>query len=455
MLHVSPSDPIWERPAVVRSPSRVSRPDLDVAIVGAGAAGLATAIFARRLDPGLRVAAFDGAARPGAKILVSGGSRCNVTNTIVTAADFSGGKTTAVARVLGALPVPETVEFFAGIGVPLKEEPGGKLFPVTNRSRDVLEALLRELTRAGGELRAGDRVRSVTVAPDGFHLTTDRAEVTSAIVVLATGGLSLPKTGSDGWGYTLAQRLGHSIVPTTPALVPLRLTGPSGDGTEPSTPLIHTTLSGVAQPVRLDVRIRGKVAHRITGSLLWTHFGISGPAALDASRHWLRAGLEGQPATLSASLCPDHDFASLEAAWLALGVARPRLGVETALAQMVPASVAAAIVSAMSIDRNLTLASLARDARRLLIGALLEWPLPVTGSRGYSFAEVTAGGVSLAEVSTRTMESRICPGLFLVGEILDVDGRLGGFNFQWGWSSARVAAAALAGRRAASDGAGV
>lgn len=422
--------------------------DLDVAIVGAGAAGLATAIFTRRLNPSLRVAVFDGSPRPGAKILVSGGSRCNVTNAEVTPADFNGGKATAIAMVLKALPVPATVAFFEGIGVRLVEEPGGKLFPVTNRSRDVLEALLRELHRVGAELRPGDRVLDLAPVAGGFLITSARAQTTAAAVVVASGGLSLPKTGSDGWGYPVAARLGHTIVPTTPALVPLLFApghpqDPASAGLPGPPEPPHRRLSGVSQPVRLDIAIEGRVAHRIHGPLLWTHVGISGPAALDASRHWLRADLEARRVSMTANLCPDASFATLEAEWIALGRSRPRLSVEAAVAQRVPRSVAAAIVEVSRLSSQ-TIAGLTRDERRRTIRTLVELPLPITGSRGYSHAEVTAGGVTLAEVSPRTMESRKCPGLYFVGEVLDVDGRIGGFNFQWGWSSARVAAEALA-----------
>jgi hypothetical protein len=413
---------------------------VDVAIVGAGAAGLATAIFIKRLNPSRRVTIFDGQRRPGAKILVSGGGRCNVTNVEATAADFNGGTPGAVATVLKALPVPATVAFFAELGVPLHEEPGGKLFPLSNRARDVLDALLREADRLGVELRSGDRVRSVDTQPPGFTVVSDHETARTSSLVIATGGLSLPRTGSDGWGYQLAAHLGHTIVPTTPALVPLvfgrsdeprpglrppaegRLAKADGRG--------YRSLAGVSQPVRLDLRVDGRVARRIAGSMLWTHQGISGPAALDISRHWLRADLERRPVSLTASLCPDEDFASLECAWLELARARPRLSLAGALSRFVPNAVAEAMLADRAAATAHTLATLGRADRRQLLHALLECPLPVVASRGYNFAEVTAGGVALSEVSPRTMESRIRPGLYFVGEVLDVDGRLGGFNFQ-------------------------
>ena len=413
------------------------QPNGDIAIVGAGAAGLATAIFAARRTRGRRVMLFDGARQPGAKILVSGGSRCNVTNTVVTEHDYNGGRSTIIRRVVRTFPAHEAVEFFRRIGVSLHEEPGGKLFPDSNRSRDVLDALLRTAAGAGVELHAGHRVVEVNHDRTQFRVTTSQGVVSAAAVVLATGGLSLPKTGSDGWGYGVARQFGHSLVPTTPALAPLVL-----NAADPSA--FHREVSGVSHDARLDLRVDGSMAARIRGSLLWTHFGVSGPAALDASRHWLRARLEGRDVNVTASFAPDASFETLDASLIDLGKARPRASVQNVVATRVPASVAAVLLDRLQIPGARTMAELTRDDRRAITRALLEWPLSIVDSRGYSYAEVTAGGVALTEIDPATMESRIQPGLYLVGEILDVDGRLGGFNFQWSWSSAFVAGAALA-----------
>jgi len=413
--------------------------DVEVAVVGAGAAGLATAIFVRQLNSDVRVALIDGARTPGAKILVSGGSRCNVTNTVVSETDFNGGRPATIRRVLRALPIPDTVGFFKRIGVALHEEPGGKLFPDSNRARTVLDALLSEARRAGVEFMFGRRVTEVSRGGTGFRIMASEGDVIARRIVLATGGLSLPKTGSDGTGYGFATALGHTIVPTTPALVPLVL--------DPSVDEAHRQLSGVAQPVRLDVRVTGLIAARIAGSLLWTHFGVSGPAALDASRHWLRARIEDRSVSMSLSLAPADRFESLERTWMDLARTQQRTSVHSVLARMVPASVAAAIVERAGVPATETLATLTRDGRRAMLHQLLEWPLAILDSRGYSYAEATAGGVALEEIDPSTMASRVCPDLFLVGELLDVDGRIGGFNFQWAWSSARAAARALASRR--------
>ena len=406
----------------------------DVAIVGAGAAGLATSIFTRRFNEARSVVLLDGARKPGAKILVSGGSRCNVTNASVSERDFWGGRPAVIRRVLRAFPVADTVAFFRELGVALHEEADGKLFPDTNRARDVLDALLAEAGRTGVALLAGHRVAGVDRQRDAFSVVTTEGELIARRVVLATGGQSLPKSGSDGVGYEIARRLGHTIVPTTPALAPLVVSEPS----------IHFQLSGVSHDVELSVRADRAVVARLTGALLWTHFGVSGPVAMNASRHWLRARLDGRTPSITINFRPGAQFDGVDAALQQLAAASPKTIVRTAVATMVPASVAEAILGRLTIDGDLALAHFPRLERRRLSRALVEWELPVVDSRGYNFAEATAGGVTLTEIDPGTMESRRCPGLSCVGEILDVDGRIGGFNFQWAWSSAFVAARALA-----------
>jgi predicted Rossmann fold flavoprotein len=409
---------------------------VDIAIVGAGAAGLATAILARRRNPGRSVLLLEGAGRPGAKILISGGGRCNVTNTVVTDRDFWGGRHTIVRQILRAFPVAETIVFFREIGVPLHEEADGKLFPDSNRARDVLEALLREVDALRVPLFADHRVGDVASGAGGFTISTNRGAFLARAVVLATGGRSVPKTGSDGGGYAIAERLGHTIVPTTPGLAPLMLDDVAW----------RRGLSGVSHDVELTIWEDGSVARRLNGALLWTHFGVSGPVALNASRHWARARLEGRSVKITVNFLPGRTFDLIDERLTQLATDRPKASVLTAVSTLMPASVAGALVRRLEIAEDLALSRLSRERRRRLAHSLAEWPLPVADTRGFNFAEVTAGGVSLAEIDPSTMESRRSPGLYFVGEILDVDGRIGGFNFQWGWATAAVAARGLAAR---------
>jgi predicted Rossmann fold flavoprotein len=360
-----------------------------------------------------------------------------VTNARVTDADFWGGRSSIVRRLLRAFPPNDAVAFFREIGVNLHEEGGGKLFPDTNRSRDVLDALLRETARVGATLESGRRVFDVARANStngGFTVTTSTGVVSAVAVVLATGGQSLPKTGSDGAGFGIARRLGHTIVQPTPALAPLLLTGDD----------FHRELSGVSQDAELTVWIDGRVDIRLRGALLWTHFGVSGPVALDASRHWHRAQIDGRTVALTLNFRPGARFDDVDAEWTRLAAEHPRTSLQTVLGAVMPASTAAALLHRLAIDGSQTFAHFSRDERRRLTHALVEWPLRVAGSRGYNFAEATAGGVALDEIDPSTMASRMCPGLYLVGEMLDVDGRIGGFNFQWAWSTGYVAGRGIA-----------
>jgi predicted Rossmann fold flavoprotein len=419
-------------------PAASANPVCDVAIVGGGAAGLATAIFAARSAPRLRIRILDGARRIGAKILVSGGGRCNVTNRVVTERDFWGGSSRQVAHVLRAFPADRCARFFQELGVALHEEEQGKLFPDSNSSRTVLEALLAEVKRRNVTIETGARVTAVEGSAGGFVVTrADGPPLTARAVVLATGGQSLPKSGSDGYGYRLAAAFGHGCVATTPALAPLILRGS-----------LHTVLAGVSHPATLTLRDGTKTLVRLEGALLWTHFGVSGPAVLNLSRHWLRAARDGHggaaPLDVWLNVLPGETFESLERWLLDETAGRPRAQLITVLAQRLPQAVAQCWTAAAGIAREATMAHLTRSDRRRLAHALVATRLEVEDSRGYTYAEVTAGGVPLDEVESASMESRRQPGLYLVGEILDVDGRLGGFNFQWAWSSGWVAGRALA-----------
>lgn len=215
---------------------------------------------------------------------------------------------------------------------------------------------------------------------------------------------------------------------------------------------MHRELSGVSHEAELAVWVEGRIQIRLRGSLLWTHFGVSGPLALNASRHWLRGERDGAPAALTVSFCPGSPMDAVDRHLQTAGASRPKSTVDAALGPSpgslgLPTSVARALTTQLGIDGRTLLSQLARADRRRLARALTESKLNVSGTRGYNYAEVTAGGVALTEIDPATMESRICRRLYLVGEVLDVDGRIGGFNFQWAWSSARAAARGLSKRQ--------
>lgn len=412
----------------------------DVTIVGGGAAGLAAAIFSAQAGgPSKRIVVLDGAKSLGAKILVSGGGRCNVTHDSVSAEDFNGTRH-IVRHVLAAFNAQAAVRWFASLGVQLKREETGKLFPVSDSARTVLNALLQRCTQLGVNLCTGCRVVAVRPSSDGtsqFTIEHEKGALLSRRAVLATGGRSLPKSGSDGSGWEMVRKLGHRVTPTFPALVPLVL----------DSAMFHAELSGIAQAVELSTVVAGKRVDRRTGSLLWTHFGVSGPVVLDASRHWTSAHEAGGQSELRCNFLPPDTFESAERWVMEAAGIHPRTTLVKMLAQRLPERVAEALLHHVGVNPATPAGQLPREARRTLIQALVTFPLPVVGPRGWNYAEVTAGGVPLSEIDYRTMESRLVPGLYLAGEMLDCDGRIGGFNFQWAWATGYLAGS-TAGRSA-------
>ena len=414
----------------------------DIVIVGAGAAGLMSAIWAGRTarDNGLslRIIVVDGAKSLGAKILVAGGGRCNVTHDVVDESAFFGSSQKAIRKVLRRFDVPETVEFFRELGVTLKREETGKLFPTTDRARTVLDALLNAAREANVELRHPWRVESIsrsrlsTTGNEFSVKSTTGDEITTKRLILATGGKSLPKTGSNGHGYSMVQSLGHSITKRIlPALVPLTL------------PKDHflTSLSGIATDATVEVRSgTGKRIISFTGPVLCTHFGLSGPTILDISRHLIDARLDDPASQLLMNWLPSLAPQQVDDMLLE----RTNRGAAARWLQYLPDRLAKALCVHAGVDPAMPSHQLTREARLKLLRTLTEMQLPVTGDRGFAHAEVTAGGVPLSEIKLETMESRLLPGAHIIGEICDVDGRIGGYNFQWAWASGFVAGCAAA-----------
>lgn len=424
-----------------------SPPTHDLVIIGAGAAGLMCAIAAGRTARAagrpLRIVALDGAKTLGAKILVAGGGRCNVTHERVDERDYAGSTPPAIRKVLGALPVAETIAFFREIGVELKREDTGKLFPTTDRARTVLDGLITECRRLSVELLHPWRVGAVERLGEAFVVREAAPPPSEAglpfrplrtliarRVVLCTGGLALPRSGSDGAGYAFARALGHTTTPRIfPALAPLVVHPPH---------FIHD-LSGVAAPARLSVASStGKVLAAFTGPVLCTHFGLSGPAALNVSRHLTAARADDPGAALHVNWLAG---AAPEAVETALRDARstPILRWLTSPPHALPERLARALMAHAGLDPVATTDHLAREQRKALVDTLTRQVVPVKSDRGFTYAEATAGGVPLSELILATLESRRTPGVHLAGEICDVDGRLGGFNFQWAWASGLVA----------------
>ncbi|MDA1263233.1 MAG: aminoacetone oxidase family FAD-binding enzyme [Planctomycetota bacterium] len=422
------------------SPDIPTHPSADIAIIGAGAAGLFAAIWAAREGPALKVVAIDSARTLGAKILVAGGGRCNVTHHAVDERDYSGGSPELIRRILRRYPVESTIEFFAECGVQLKREETGKLFPTTDKARSVLDALVSAAHSAGVTILHPLRVESIAQVENGFEIHFGEECMHARTVILCMGGMSLPKSGSDGHGFTIARSLGHSVTQLiVPALVPLTL------------PSDHwlTTLSGLALPAELKaIRADGAQARSsagkpippVCGAVLCAHFGLSGPAVLDVSRHWLHL-LDVDPnARLRINWMPGLRSESLEQDFMQT----KGQSVLSFLRGKLPERFLRAACLQAAVDPASGVQQLTRERRSSLVQILTACEVIPNGTRGFTAAETTAGGVPLAELNIDRLESLKCPRLFLCGEMIDVDGRIGGFSFQWAWASGFVAGTAAA-----------
>jgi predicted Rossmann fold flavoprotein len=392
--------------------------------VGAGAAGLAAAIFAAR--NGHRALLLERTEDGGRKILVSGGGRCNVLPSTAAPERFvTDSSPNTLRKILLSWPLAEQRRFFEeDVGVPLAlEAESGKLFPVSNRSRDVRDGLLALAARHGVERRFGALMAGLEPDGDGddgqggwtVHLE-DGTAISARAVIVATGGLSLPKTGSDGLGLDLMRQLGHTIHDTYPALTPLT-----------AEPARHAALAGISLNVTIKATGPGK-GLAVSGGFLFTHHGYSGPAVLDISHLAVRFR---QPLLVQWT---DLDAAAWDE--------KLRTGsgvIVTPLRRLLPDRLAEALLHEAAIHPGRPHHQLRREERLRLIELLTRYPLPWTGDEGYAKAEVTGGGVALSEIDPRTLESRRHRGLFLCGEILDAFGPIGGHNFSWAWATGRAA----------------
>ena len=387
----------------------------DVVIIGAGAAGLMCSLTAA--SRGRRVLLIDHSNKAGKKILMSGGGRCNFTNMWTEPENFFAQNPNPhfCKSALARYTPWDFIAMVDSHGVPYHEKKLGQLF-CDNRSKDILGMLLEECSQVGVDLRLETSVRQIEKTETGYALSTDMGDVAAASVVVATGGLSIPTLGATGFGYEVARQFGHTVLPTRAGLVPFTITDQLKE--------LCTELTGTS--VDCSVRCNG---HSFRENLLFTHRGLSGPAILQISSFW-------EPGdAVEINLLPDHD--ALE--WLqAQQAARRDTELKTVLGEVFTKKMAALLSDrwfASKPMKQYTPAEL-RD----IAGKLGAWQLVPAGTEGYRTAEVTLGGVDTREVSSKTMESLKSPGLYFIGEVLDINGHLGGFNFQWAWASGYAAA---------------
>ena len=404
----------------------MSGPGDPIVVVGAGAAGAMAAIFAA--EGGRSVLLLESTNNGGRKIVISGGGRCNVLPSRASPAQFvTASSPNTLKKILLSWPLAEQRCFFEGtLGIPLAlEEETGKLFPVSNRSRDVRDGLYDLARRRGVEVIFSSRVTDLR-PPAGdrpWRVTTREDEIRAASVVVATGGLSVPASGSDGAGLRIAERLGHTIHPNYPALTPLVCDPPR-----------HAHLAGVSLNVAIDAPLgRGRFSAR--GGFLFTHRGYSGPAVLDVSHLAVRSLQDGGRPQEIRVRWTEADATAWDARLREGGAGE----VGPLVRRHLPDRLADQLLLEAGVDSARPLGELRREERGALVERLARYLLPWTGDEGYKKAEVTGGGVALSEVDPRTLESRMRPGLYLCGEMLDAFGPIGGYNFLWAWATGRAA----------------
>lgn len=394
--------------------------DFQIAVIGAGAAGLMAALWAAR--GGAKVVLMEGSSQAGRKILISGGGRCNLLPSVSEDNDFfTSGSRNVLKRLFRTWRLQQMQDFFTWeMDLPMEEEEGtGKLFPVVQKAKVVRDKMLGAAEEAGVTFLCPFRVESITSKDGRFVVSSaNDGDVQANRVILSTGGQSVPQTGSDGHGYLIAKSMGHRILPTYPALVPL--TSPDED---------LTSLSGLSLMVRWRAVLNQKVVEERERELLFTHKGFSGPAILDASHHAVRDKAE--------ILIAWEGYTRED--WIPYIKSRARQSLMKAISAQLPKRLTQVLLDRCGLRSDMRCGNLDSNKTELLLTHLCDFPLPVKGNRGFQVAEVTGGGIPLDEVNPSTLESRKTPGLFLCGELLDVFGRIGGFNFQWAFTTGRLA----------------
>ncbi len=397
----------------------------DVTVIGGGPAGMFAAITAARR--GQKVLLLERNDRLGKKLLITGKGRCNVTNNCSAQEILQNIPRNGrfLYSAMDAFPPEKIMAFFEENGCPLKTERGNRVFPVSDRSQSILETLQRVLRKEGVTLCTG-RVMGIQTT-DGVvcAVRTERETVETGSVILATGGMSYPTTGSTGDGYTMAQRLGHTVIPAAGSLVPLETVGHDAQDMQG----LSLRNCGVKL---LDGK--GKKLFTDFGELLFTHFGVSGPTVLSASCH-----LKGENCRLVLDLKPALEEGKLDARILRDLEMYKNRSMENALTDLLPRSMIPVVLRRLEIDPSLQANALTKQQRRGLVELLKNFSLEIAGKRPVAEAIITSGGVKVSEIEPKTMQSKLVQGLYFAGEIIDCDAYTGGFNLQIAWATAYAA----------------
>lgn len=405
----------------------------DIVVIGGGAAGMMAALTAA--DRGAQVLLLERNQKVGRKLYITGKGRCNLTNncTVQEALENIPRNSRFLTSAMTRFSSADTMKFFEALGVPLKTERGSRVFPQSDRSADVIDALFLALRRAGVDIAEERAARILTNGGRVTGVQTDRSRHSCKAVILATGGLSYPATGSTGDGYAMAEALGHTIVEPAPSLVPLTAVG------EDCARMQGLSLRNVAIKVK---NTKGKAVYQDQGELLFTHFGLSGPLILSASAHMREMARERY--TVWIDLKPALDEAALDARLLRDLGENPNRAFHNVLEGLVPRLMIPVLVDRSGIPAGEQANSVTREQRRRLLELLKGFSVAVAGPRPIEEAIVTSGGVKVGEVDPKTMASKKTQGLYFAGEILDTDAYTGGFNLQIAWATGHAAGEAAA-----------
>ncbi len=409
-----------------------TRPVDDLVIIGGGASGLTAALAAA--EAGIRPVILERMDRVGKKILATGNGRCNLTHLSADPSRYHGADPAFTAPALSRFGVARTLELFAKMGLETKTEENGRIFPRTDQASAVLDVLRYETTRLQAEELCLSEVRTIESADGVFRISLGNGHVRFAsTVVLAAGGRATPALGSNGSGFQLARGLGHSVVEPFPAIVQLKLREP-----------LLRKLKGVKILGRLDLTTGGDSLGSATGELLFMEYGLSGPPALKCARTVNELLSGGRRPSVTLDCFPEKSPAECLAQ---LESRRDSLGYKSAsdgLVGLVHKRLIPVLLEKAMVDRDKPWKKFTDAELRRLSACLKSWTFEVIGTRSWLDAQVTAGGVSTREIVPETLESKLVPGLFFAGEIMDVDGDSGGYNLQWAWSSGRLAGGAAA-----------
>jgi hypothetical protein len=400
----------------------------NILVIGGGASGMMTAISA--LESGASVTIVEKESRLGKKVLVTGNGRCNLTNMNISSKNYHGSNPLFTNNVLAQFDNKQTINFFNKLGVVTKVEERGRVFPMSDQASSVVDILTHRLKDLGVKLSYGTKVDSLKKDGNEFQITYDngKSEIFDKVII-AAGGKAMPALGSDGSGYTLAESLGHTITPTWPSLVQLRLQGS-----------LFEEIKGVKIDGSATLIVNGQVTEREPGEILFTHYGVSGPAILKLSRRAKERILSGDKVTLRLTLLNGFDEEKLDKFLADRFNMLHKKALKTSFLGFLQKRLIPHVLKGAGIENiDKKCAEISASERKRIAQTILAWDFEVIDTNSFKDAQVTAGGVSTDEINPKTLESKIVDGLYFCGEVLDIDGDSGGYNLQFAWSSGQVA----------------